>query len=43
MTMEGGRPAVAFIGAQAISMSLWTLALAFLLFGGIFFAAPVIK
>ncbi len=42
VSMEGGRPAVAFLGAQAFNV-LWTLALAFLLFGGILFPAPVIK
>jgi len=40
--MEGGRPAVAFLGAQAVNV-VWTLILAYLLFGGILFAAPVIK
>jgi uncharacterized membrane protein YadS len=40
--MEGGRPAVAFLGAQAINV-IWTLILAYLLFGGILFAVPVIK
>jgi len=42
VSMEGGRPAAAFLGAQAINV-IWTLILAFLLFGGILFAAPVIK
>jgi len=41
-TMEGGRPAVAFLGAQAFNV-VWTLILAYLLFGGVLFAAPVIK
>ncbi|MFH0902390.1 MAG: putative sulfate exporter family transporter [Pseudomonadota bacterium] len=40
--MEGGRPAVAFLGAQAVNV-VWTLILAYLLFGGILFAVPVIK
>lgn len=40
--MENGRPAVAFICAQAINV-VWTLLLAFLLFGGVFFSAPAIK
>jgi uncharacterized membrane protein YadS len=40
--MEGGRPAVAFIGAQLFNV-VWTLILAFLLFGGILFPAPDIK
>jgi len=42
VTMEGGRPALAFLGAQAVNV-VWTLVLAFLLFGGVFFAAPVIR
>lgn len=37
--MEDGRPALAFIGAQAINL-IWTLLLAFLLFGGLIFAVP---
>jgi uncharacterized membrane protein YadS len=41
-TMEGGRPAVAFIGAQIINI-LWTLLLAWLLFGGVIFPVPDIK
>ncbi|HSB31453.1 MAG TPA: putative sulfate exporter family transporter [Candidatus Sulfobium mesophilum] len=40
--MEGGRPALAFIGAQAFNV-VWTLILAYLLFGGIIFAVPDIK
>jgi uncharacterized membrane protein YadS len=40
--MEGGRPAVAFLGAQAFNV-IWTLLLAYLLFGGVLFPAPVIK
>jgi uncharacterized integral membrane protein (TIGR00698 family) len=40
--MEGGRPAVAFLGAQALNV-VWTLILAYLLFGGVLFAPPVIK
>ena len=40
--MEGGRPAVAFIVAQAFNV-VWTLALAYLLFGGILFAVPDIR
>jgi uncharacterized integral membrane protein (TIGR00698 family) len=42
VSMQGGRPAAAFIGAQAFNVA-WTLALAFLLFGGVLFAAPVFK
>ncbi|MBI4562561.1 MAG: putative sulfate exporter family transporter [Candidatus Rokubacteria bacterium] len=40
--MGGGRPAAAFLGAQAFNV-FWTLILAFLLFGGILFTAPVLK
>jgi uncharacterized membrane protein YadS len=40
--MEGGRPAAAFLGAQALNV-LWTLMLAYVLFGGVLFAAPVLK
>jgi uncharacterized membrane protein YadS len=36
----GGRPAYAFPGAQAFNIVV-TLLLAYLLFGGIFFPAPV--
>jgi uncharacterized integral membrane protein (TIGR00698 family) len=39
---EQGRPAFAFLGAQAINI-VWTLILAFLLFGGVLFAQPDIK
>jgi uncharacterized membrane protein YadS len=42
VSMQGGRPAAAFVGAQAFNV-VWTLALAFLLFGGVLFAAPVLK
>jgi uncharacterized integral membrane protein (TIGR00698 family) len=41
-TTEQGRPALAFIGAQTINV-LWTLLLAFLLFGGLIVAQPVIN
>jgi uncharacterized membrane protein YadS len=41
-TTEQGRPALAFIGAQAINV-VWTLLVALLLFGGILFAQPVIN
>lgn len=40
--MEGGRPALAFTGAQLFNV-VWTLLLAWLLFGGVLFAAPVVK
>ena len=39
LAMEGGRPAAAFLGAQAFNI-LWTLLVATLLFGGILFPAP---
>ena len=42
VSMEGGRPAGAFLIAQGVNV-IWTLILAFLLFGGILFAAPVLK
>jgi uncharacterized membrane protein YadS len=41
-TMEGGRPAVAFLGAQAVNVA-WTLLLAWLIFGGVIFQVPDIK
>ncbi|HZO00172.1 MAG TPA: putative sulfate exporter family transporter [Burkholderiales bacterium] len=41
-TMEGGRPAMAFLGAQAVNV-LWTLLLAWLIFGGVIFPVPDIK
>lgn len=40
--MGGGRPAIAFIGAQAFNV-IWTLLLAYLLFGGFIFSIPVIR
>jgi len=40
--MEGGRPALAFIVAQAFNV-VWTLGLAYLLFGGVLFGVPDIK
>ncbi len=39
--LEGGRPALAFLGAQAVNI-VWALILAYLLFGGILFAPRVI-
>jgi uncharacterized membrane protein YadS len=39
--MGGGRPALAFLGAQAINV-VWALIMAYLLFGGILFAVPAI-
>ena len=38
-TLGGGRPAAAFLIAQGFNI-IWTLLLAYLLFGGILFAAP---
>jgi len=40
--MEGGRPALAFVGGQLFNI-LWTLILAWLLFGGVLVAVPNIK
>lgn len=40
--LGGGRPAVAFIGAQAFNV-VWTLLLAWLLFGGVWFPAPALR
>jgi uncharacterized integral membrane protein (TIGR00698 family) len=40
--MGNGRPALAFIGAQAVNI-FWTLLLAYLLFGGVIFPQPDIK
>ncbi len=41
-TTEQGRPALAFLGAQAINV-FWTLLLAWLLFGGVLFPQPNIN
>ena len=41
ISMEGGRPFVTFIGAQFANL-LWTLLLAYLIFGGVLFAPPAI-
>ena len=41
-SMGQGRPALAFLGAQAINI-FWTLLLAYLLFGGVIFPQPDIK
>ena len=41
-TYEQGRPALAFIAAQTFNV-FWTLLLAWLLFGGVLFAQPVIN
>jgi uncharacterized membrane protein YadS len=42
MKMEEGRPALAFISAQTLNL-VWTLLIAFLLFGGLIFAVPELK
>jgi uncharacterized membrane protein YadS len=39
---DQGRPALAFLGAQAINV-FWTLLIAWLLFGGVLFAQPAIN
>jgi uncharacterized integral membrane protein (TIGR00698 family) len=41
-TTDQGRPALAFLGAQAINV-FWTLLLAYLLFGGVIFPQPAIN
>jgi uncharacterized integral membrane protein (TIGR00698 family) len=41
-TTDQGRPALAFLGAQGINI-VWTLLLAWLLFGGVLFAQPAIN
>jgi len=41
LSMEGGRPFVAFMGGQFANL-IWTLLLAYLIFGGVFFAPPSI-
>ena len=40
--MSGGRPAMAFLIGQGFNI-VWTLVLAWLIFGGVLFAAPAIK
>ncbi len=42
VSMEGGRPAGAFLAAQAFNV-VWTLLLAYLLFGGVLVPVPVLK
>jgi uncharacterized membrane protein YadS len=37
-SMGGGRPALAFLGGQVVNV-IWTLILAWLLFGGVLFRA----
>ena len=41
VSMDEGRPAVAFLAAQGVNI-LWTLAVAWLLFGGILFDVPAL-
>ena len=41
VSMDGGRPAAGFLVAQGVNI-LWTLLVAWLLFGGVLFAAPVL-
>ncbi|HVG50340.1 MAG TPA: putative sulfate exporter family transporter [Xanthobacteraceae bacterium] len=41
-TTDQGRPALAFVAAQSFNV-VWTLLLAWLLFGGVIFAQPVIN
>ncbi len=41
VSMEGGRPFVSFIVAQGANL-IWTLLLAYLIFGGVLFPAPVL-
>jgi uncharacterized membrane protein YadS len=40
-SMEGGRPFIAFLGGQFVNL-IWTLLLAYLIFGGVFFPAPTL-
>jgi uncharacterized integral membrane protein (TIGR00698 family) len=39
LAMDGGRPAAAFLAAQAVNI-VWTLLVAYLLFGGVLFSVP---
>ncbi len=41
VSMEGGRPAAAFLTAQGVNI-LWTLLCAWLLFGGVVFSVPIL-
>lgn len=41
VSMEGGRPLAVFLGAQTINL-IWTLILAYLIFGGVFFPVPIL-
>ena len=42
VTVQGGRPALAFLGGQAFNV-VWTLVLAYLLFGGAIFPVPGLR
>lgn len=42
LKMDGGRPAIAFVGAQLINL-VWTLVVAYLIFGGVLFEPPPIR
>ncbi|HAM56587.1 MAG TPA: putative sulfate exporter family transporter, partial [Candidatus Rokubacteria bacterium] len=42
VSMGRGRPAAAFLAAQAFNV-VWTLLLAYLLFGGVLFPAPLLR
>ncbi|AUX40374.1 hypothetical protein SOCE26_017740 [Sorangium cellulosum] len=42
LKMDGGRPALAFVAAQGVNL-VWTLLVAYLLFGGLLFAPPPIR
>ncbi|MDE0234127.1 MAG: putative sulfate exporter family transporter, partial [bacterium] len=39
VSMDGGRPAAGFLVAQGVNI-LWTLGVAWLLFGGVLFSVP---
>ena len=41
VSMDGGRPAAGFLVAQGVNI-LWTLGVAWLLFGGVLFSVPVL-
>ncbi|WP_437735665.1 YeiH family protein [Sorangium sp. So ce1335] len=42
LKMDGGRPALAFVAAQVVNL-IWTLLIAYLLFGGLLFEPPPIR
>jgi uncharacterized membrane protein YadS len=41
LSMDGGRPFFAFLGGQGMNL-IWTLLLAYLIFGGVIFPVPVL-